>query len=505
MEPSSGGPTVPPGGGTITPPGYGGPITLVGTGGYTQAVSFPEYTGYDRGEPMPGDRGAWDTVDYASLHARDIQDAAPTVHNPTDGNVGDAPVWDGDKYVATDVLTPAEHLGIGNDAPHHAPVTLGAGNDAEMASLVGQELTVALKDHAHDGVAGEGGQIEAANLKATGAGDDQVLTASGGMAIWATLVIPDTGGGLAHQYTYVPDGAGSWAFVVDDNGAPVFMLTAGDSGGGASDASVLTYTPAEVTDWNGSADPGNADDALDQLAERVTDLEGSSGFSYWEPDAPPESPSEYDDEFDDASFDTDLWTELDPNNILTISEGPHGLVLAEATRAGDNVTGVFRPCPAGDFAIICKSSLVANLVNYGDTGLLLGNDLVLHPTTSALVTFGARAEGGSGASEICLFNWNNHASFKAIIKALNRNLSEIRYLKLSRVGNTIYARYSSDGVGWMTLYSGAQPWGINQIGLFVQNANTGVTITAYHRFFRFTTDTSMAAPIAGRACRKAYA
>lgn len=40
------------------------------------------------------------------------------------------------------------------------------------------------------------------------------------------------------------------------------------------DASVLTYTPAVLGDWDGDADPGDVDDALDQLAERTDDLEG---------------------------------------------------------------------------------------------------------------------------------------------------------------------------------------------------------------------------------------
>lgn len=45
---------------------------------------------------------------------------------------------------------------------------------------------------------------------------------------------------------------------------------------GTPDASVVTYTPAVLTDWDGDADPGHVDDALDQLAERVDDLEGLS-------------------------------------------------------------------------------------------------------------------------------------------------------------------------------------------------------------------------------------
>lgn len=39
------------------------------------------------------------------------------------------------------------------------------------------------------------------------------------------------------------------------------------------DASVVTYTPADNTKWNGSADPGDVNDALDQLASRTKTLE----------------------------------------------------------------------------------------------------------------------------------------------------------------------------------------------------------------------------------------
>lgn len=43
------------------------------------------------------------------------------------------------------------------------------------------------------------------------------------------------------------------------------------------DASAITYTPVDNTDWNGNADPGQTDDALDQLADRVKTLEGGGG------------------------------------------------------------------------------------------------------------------------------------------------------------------------------------------------------------------------------------
>lgn len=56
---------------------------------------------------------------------------------------------------------------------------------------------------------------------------------------------------------------------VDDNEAAISAISV------PSDVGDLTYTPAVDTDWDGDADPGDADDALDQLAERVDDNEGT--------------------------------------------------------------------------------------------------------------------------------------------------------------------------------------------------------------------------------------
>lgn len=60
--------------------------------------------------------------------------------------------------------------------------------------------------------------------------------------------------------------------LVWDAGAGEWVPGAG--GGGVSDAADVTYTPADVTDWNSSADPGDVDNALDQLADRVKTAEG---------------------------------------------------------------------------------------------------------------------------------------------------------------------------------------------------------------------------------------
>lgn len=63
-----------------------------------------------------------------------------------------------------------------------------------------------------------------------------------------------------------------------DNGTVSYDLsyysaTAEDEEEGGIDASVVTYEPSTLTDWNSNTDPGNVDDALNQLAERVSDVE----------------------------------------------------------------------------------------------------------------------------------------------------------------------------------------------------------------------------------------
>ncbi len=52
-----------------------------------------------------------------------------------------------------------------------------------------------------------------------------------------------------------------------------YTLVATASDDPRHDASVLGFDPATLTDWNGNADPGNLDAAVDQLAERLDDNE----------------------------------------------------------------------------------------------------------------------------------------------------------------------------------------------------------------------------------------
>jgi hypothetical protein len=110
------------------------------------------------------------------------------------------------------------------------------------------------------------------------------------------------------------------------------VLDVGDGGGGgAVDATDVTYTPGDATDWDSDTDPGDVDDALDQLATRVSDLEdvgGGSVYSGAKVEYQPGSGWFEIDPFDvwqvawnlTALWDTDLYFNNATSNILTVPE-----------------------------------------------------------------------------------------------------------------------------------------------------------------------------------------
>lgn len=58
------------------------------------------------GDVMPGDRSAWDVVDYPEYHANDIANNTPLYHMPSDNRaVGDIAYWNGSKWVTTNAPT----------------------------------------------------------------------------------------------------------------------------------------------------------------------------------------------------------------------------------------------------------------------------------------------------------------------------------------------------------------------------------------------------------------
>ena len=186
------------------------------------------------------------------------------------------------------VMAHADLVGVTSDQ-HHAAVTLGAGSDAAL-SLAGQVLTLAdvLTPTEHDardhtGVTGVPSIAGLLDETAHDARDHTGITGCGGGAA-LTVEEADGSPSVASVATIIVSNG-----KLTDNGAgSVTLDLSGDAG--SPDAATVTYTPAVLADWDADTDPGNVDDALDQLASRVKDVEAvppGSGVTVREQDGSP--------------------------------------------------------------------------------------------------------------------------------------------------------------------------------------------------------------------------
>jgi len=57
------------------------------------------------GEPLHGDRGAWDVLNYENEHARDINDATLRRHLPAPGAAGEIAVSDGTDWFSDPLVS----------------------------------------------------------------------------------------------------------------------------------------------------------------------------------------------------------------------------------------------------------------------------------------------------------------------------------------------------------------------------------------------------------------
>lgn len=114
------------------------------------------------------------------------------------------------------------------------------------------------------------------------------------------IVAHRTTGAVTHATTTTNwDDTGTYGrlFVAVTSGSAITSLRDWrllDGGIFSSSSGSVGYTPADNSDWNSSTDPGDVADALDQLAERVSDLEvGGAGDEHYDVDGTPASDDTY--------------------------------------------------------------------------------------------------------------------------------------------------------------------------------------------------------------------
>ncbi len=222
---------------------------------------------------------------------------------------------------------------------------------------------------------------------------------------------------------------------------------------------------------------------LGHLHERTPPVPPPTTFTVWSPDAPPVAPSDLDDEFDDASFDAVLWTEFDPGGLLAVSENETGLILDGATQAGDDLCGIYQPIPAVDFSITAKLALVAPEVNFSAVALALWDDA----TNPAEDLYTWQLTYRAADQVLDVIRWTNYTTFGAGLWSRPvAILGTHRYLRIRRIAGTYYFDWSSDGLGWHLVYSGALVFVPNHFGIIINNVNSGITIRGIATFFRYT-------------------
>lgn len=259
---------------------------------------------------------------------------------------------------------------------------------------------------------------------------------------------------------------------------PADISAATSTQGSLADSAIQrsgSTTDAHLAVWNGS----NANSIKDGGTVPSTP---TAIRSYWEVLATPSSPSASDDEFTSGSL-SDSWIEYDPNSILTVSVSSNNyLQFTESTRSGDNITGIGKTLPAGDFSIITKVSLTGKTVNYQDAGLVLFEDVA--DSTKKLCSWGVRYDGA--VNQIVNFKWTNSTTVASAPLAPIIYNQTAMFLRIRRTSTTYTFDWSSDGLAWRNAGSDAAlGFTPAQMGLFINNSNVGFDIQAKFPFFRY--------------------
>jgi hypothetical protein len=115
---------------------------------YVYAVEFDNVGGdsmAEAGRRLPGSDSAFDTIQQANRHARDINEHLPTVHAPWPAKAGDAPVSDGSKWVATPISTVSGQIRrypVGGGTGEVYEFSADGLNDAEEDATAGDKIEI---------------------------------------------------------------------------------------------------------------------------------------------------------------------------------------------------------------------------------------------------------------------------------------------------------------------------------------------------------------------------
>ena len=220
----------------------------------------------------------WD-ASYFDVHLYELQ-----VGSISDGDHSDTD---------TLLVDNSQYEYVDSDATYYARVR-AVGQDWYRSAYTGWlsfSITSTGLNNDHGSLIGLGDDDHTLYLLADGTRDlDGDLTVTGDASILTDLHVGGDSYGLAAKdIAFTPNTLTDWDSDTDPgetNDALDQLAERVDDlegAGSTGDASDITYTPGDASDWDGDLDPGDVDDALDQLADRLDGLKASDLVTYMEP------------------------------------------------------------------------------------------------------------------------------------------------------------------------------------------------------------------------------
>jgi hypothetical protein len=219
------------------------------------------------------------------------------------------------------------------------------------------------------------------------------------------LAVPSAGSVDADDVTYTPTTLADWDGAADPGDVEQALdqlaeRTADLEGAGAVDAAAVTYTPTTAADWDGGTDPGSVDDALDQLAERVADIESAGASPAAAGRYVIDLASQSDGDPGPGKLRFNHATPTSATKIFLDDETSDGVDMSTAL-LDIGSTGYIRIQSVDDVGewLYAKWTAIVDDTGYFDIAItVLASKGTLDDTDAVLVTFDAKGSGGAGSA-----------------------------------------------------------------------------------------------------------
>lgn len=206
------------------------------------------------------------------------------------------------------------------------------------------------------------------------------------------------------------------------------------------------------------------------------------------------TPSSLSDEFNASSIDA-KWAKIGSES--TDSEASGSLTMSLPSQSGDKVNMFVQAIPAGDWVMEMKLDNQAPFTSFNSSGLLITGDVIGSPSTAGLVTF-QDAHFSPADGDHCSFvsKWTNRFTFNTDLLTAATGLGNANnpiWQRITKTGTNYKFEYSFNGSSWTnqgTVGSGSFGFTPAYIGIYVNNAISGVTALSNFDYFRLPSTAS---------------